>query len=75
MCMLQERKIGQPGDETVRKQRETAYTNFQTVVNTFRKQFSSFRPANQDTYRNTIQNMVGTILPAWMSYRNTYVSL
>ena len=75
MCMLQERKIGQPGDETVRKQRETAYTNFQTVVNTFRKQFSSFRPADQDTYRNTIQNMVGTILPAWMSYRNTYVSL
>jgi hypothetical protein len=75
MCMLQERKIGQPGDETVRKQRETAYTNFQTVVNTFRKQFSSFRPGNQDTYRNTIQNMVSTILPAWMSYRNTYVSL
>jgi hypothetical protein len=75
MCLLQERRFGLPGDEKVKKQRECAFTNLNTVVTTFRKQFSSFNPSAQDTYRATVQNMINTILPAWMSYRNTYVAL
>lgn len=74
-ALLQERRIGLPGDEKIKSQRECAHTNFNTVVTTFRKQFSSFKPANLDTYRTTIQSMINTILPAWMSYRNTYVAL
>lgn len=61
---------------TVHKsQRETAYNNFLTVVNTFRKKFHSFAPNIQDEYHNTIAQMIETILPAWMSYRNTFVCL
>ena len=75
MCLLQERRLGLPGDEKIKKQRECAYTNLNTVVTTFRKQFSSFKPTAADTYRSTIHNMINTILPAWMSYRNTYVAL
>lgn len=74
-CLLQERRIGLPGDEKVKMQRDTAYNNFQTVVNTFRRKFQSFAPSAQDEYRNTIAAMISTILPVWMSYRNTYVSL
>jgi hypothetical protein len=75
MCLLQERRFGLPSDEKVKKQRECAFTNLNTVVTTFRKQFSSFSPSAQDTYRGAVQNMVNTILPAWMGYRNTYVAL
>ena len=75
MCLLQERRFGLPGDEKVKKQRECAFTNLNTVVTTFRKQFSSFSPSAHDTYRGAVQNMVNTILPAWMGYRNTYVAL
>ena len=74
-CLLQERRIGHPGDESVKMQRETAHGNLLAVVTNFRKQFSSFAPTAQDAYRNTIANMVTTILPAWISYRNTYVNL
>lgn len=74
-CMLLERRIGLPGDEKVKMQRETAYNNFQTVVNTFRRKFQSFAPSSQEAYRNTIATMINTILPVWISYRNTYVSL
>ena len=74
-CLLQERRFGLPGDERVKKQRECAFTNLNTVVITLRKQFASFSPAAQDTYRAAAQNMINTILPAWMSYRNTYVDL
>ena len=75
MCLLQERRFGLPGDDKVKKQRECAYMNLGAVINTSRKQFSSFKPVNQDTYRTSVQNMINTILPAWMSYRNTYVTL
>ena len=75
MCLLQERRLGLPGDEKIKKQRKCAYTNLNTVVTTFRKQFSSFKPTAADTYRSTIHHMINTILPTWMSYRNTYVAL
>lgn len=75
ICLLQERRFGQPGDERVKSQRECAHSNLDNVVNTTRKQFSSFNPAAQDTYRIAVQNMINTILPAWMSYRNTYIAL
>ena len=74
--------VGEPVDdgydgyyEKGQKQRETAYNNFLTVVNTFRKKFHSFAPNSQDEYHNTIAQMIETILPAWMSYRNTFVCL
>ena len=73
--LLTERQYGIPADEKLRNQRATAQGNLQTVVNSFRKKFQSFAPKSQDEYRNIITQMIETILPAWMSYRNTFVSL
>lgn len=75
ICLLQERRFGQPGDEKVKQHRECAYGNLNSVVTNCRKQFSSFNPVAQDTYRGAVQNMINTILPAWVSYRNTYVAM
>ena len=74
-CLLHERQLGPLADEKLKKQRETALSNLQTVIFTFRKKFQSFAPTNPEAYRNEIQSMINTILPAWISYRNTYVAL
>ena len=72
-CLLQERQFGIPADDVVRKQRATALENLQTVVNSFRKQFQSFKPAAPEAYRAAVTKMVNTILPAWLQYRFTYI--
>ena len=74
-CLLHERQLGPLADEKLKKQRETALSNLKTVIFTFRKKFQSFAPTNPEAYRNEIQSMINTILPAWISYRNTYVAL
>ena len=74
-CLLQERHLGPASDEKLKKQRETALSNLQTVVFTFRKKFQSFAPTSPEAYRNEIQTMINTILPEWISFRNTYVAL
>lgn len=72
-CLVQERQFGIPADDVVRKQRATALENLQTVVNSFRKQFQSFKPAAPEAYRAAVTKMVNTILPAWLQYRFTYI--
>lgn len=72
-CLLQERQFGIPADDVVRKQRATALETLQTVVNSFRKQFQSFKPATPEAYRAAVTKMVNTILPAWLQYRFTYI--
>ena len=72
-CLVQERQFGIPADDVVRKQRATALVNLQTVVNSFRKQFQSFKPAAPEAYRAAVTKMVNTILPAWLQYRFTYI--
>lgn len=71
--LTQERVYGIPADEKLRKQRATALTNLQTVVNSFRKQFQSFKPATPDAYKAAITKMIDTVLPAWLQYRYTYI--
>ena len=72
-CLVQERQFGIPADDVVKKQRATALENLQTVVNSFRKQFQSFKPAAPEAYRAAVTKMVNTILPAWLQYRFTYI--
>lgn len=72
-CLVQERQFGLPAEETLKKQRATALSNLQTVVNSFRKQFQSFKPATPEAYRAAVGKMINTILPAWLQYRFTYI--
>ena len=72
-CLIQERQFGVPANDALKKQRDTALSNLQTVVNSFRKQFQSFNPATPEAYRAAVTKMVNTILPAWLQYRFTYI--
>ena len=72
-CLIQERQFGVPANDALKKQRDTALSNLQTVVTSFRKQFQSFKPATPEAYRAAVTKMVNTILPAWLQYRFTYI--
>lgn len=72
-CLIQERQFGVPANDALKKQRDTALSNLQTVVNSFRKRFQSFKPATPEAYRAAVTKMVNTILPAWLQYRFTYI--
>ncbi len=73
--LLNERKFGLKTDESGQKRRETAYSALQRVIQDARKRFSSFVPGTQDQYKKCIIQLVNTILPVWLQYRNTYIEI
>ena len=73
--VLTERKFGPKTDAEGMKKRETAAASFEKVVQDGRKRFSSFKPTSQDQYKSTIGNYILTLLPVWMQYRNTYITV
>ena len=70
-----ERKFGPKVDEAGIKKRETAAAAMDRICDENRRRFSSFKVTNQIQYRNGIANMVNTVLPAWIQYRNTYINI
>lgn len=73
--LISERKFGLRTDEAGAKKRETAAAALERIFTDNRKRFASFQIANQSQYKNSIGNMVQTILPAWIQYRNTYINI
>lgn len=73
--LLTERRFGTKTDENGQKQRQTAAEAFMTVFQDSSRRFASFAPKTQDQYKNSIKNMIETILPAWMQYRDSYVKV
>lgn len=60
---------------TVRKRGKTAFSALERVIQDTRKRFSSFVPGTQDQYKKSIIQLVNTILPVWLQYRNTYIEI
>ncbi len=71
--LTDERRFGLKTDETGRKQRETAAQTLKTVIADSVKRFSSFAPQTQEQYKTSLRNMIDTVLPVWLQYRDTYV--
>lgn len=73
--LLSERKFGPKTDAEGQKKRETAMTSLEQVVNDSGRQFASFKAATQDQYKKCVCDMVNTVLPVWIQYRNTYINI
>lgn len=73
--LVSERKFGPKVDENGKKKRETAENSLNRVIADQRKRFSNYRPSTQGQFRKDICAMVNTILPVWISYRNTYINI
>jgi len=71
-----ERRYGMSVNDVIKKQRETAYNNLLRVIQDYRARFGSFSPGG-DTgcYRKTIANVIQTILPVWIQYRQTFIEI
>lgn len=70
-----ERRFGLKADEKRQKQRETALHSLEQVIQEGRKKFGSFSPTNKEQYKSSIASYINTVLPVWMQYRETYISL
>lgn len=73
--MLTDHRFGQSADDKQKKARETAAGSLSQVVNNCRKQFSSFNATTAELYKQSISTLIMTVLPAWIQYRETYISL
>ena len=66
-----DRKFPLAANEDVQKQRTTAYESFSSVIEDYRKRYGSYVPQSPEQYQRDIGRTIGTILPAWIQYRNT----
>ncbi len=73
--LLKERKFGPKMDETQKQKRDTALASLESVVRDGKKRFMSFTAPNPDSYKKCIGKYCSAVLPMWMQYRETYISL
>ena len=73
--LLKERKFGPKMNEVQKQKRDTALTSLETVVHDGKERFMSFTAPSLDSYKKSIEKYCNTVLPMWMQYRETYISL
>ena len=74
-CVVNERRFGLPSDVKLKERRQTASDALSKVHADCRKRFSSFRPVDENTYRESIGHLINTVLPVWMQLRNAYTNI
>ena len=74
--LASERRYGMSVGDEAKKHRETANNNLLRIIHDYRARFGSFTPGG-DTgcYRKTISNVIQTILPVWIQYRQTFIEI
>lgn len=73
--LCNDHRFGFPTDEKGMAQRQTVHNSLVGAVQASEKQFSSFRPSTPQTYPNCINNIFHAVLPVWLQYRDSYISL
>ena len=73
--LLSERKFGPKADEKGMKQRQTAAKSLEDVFADQSRRFKSFTPSSPELYRKSVQAMINTVLPVWVTYRGTYINI
>ena len=72
-CIEKERRIvvSVEKEKDITAKRLTAAQSLEKVVADSIKRFSSFVPSNQEHYKQSIENLLNTVLPVWLQFRNT----
>ena len=74
--LIEERRMGKKTDEAGQKKRETALEFFENVFESKKAEFEEYdfeeKPA---AYAKYVKEVIGTILPAWVQYRDTYIDI
>lgn len=74
-ALINERKFGLRTDDEGQKKRATACESLKSVIAGNCKRFQSFVPTTQDQYKRTVMNMINTVLPVWIQFRDTYIQI
>lgn len=74
-CMMVDHRFGNPANDKIKAQRQTALRNLETIIQDTRAGFSSCAPTSEGAYRTAILKAVNTVLPAWLQFRDTYVTI
>lgn len=73
--MLTDHKFGVPSSPELKQKRQTAMESLQQVLQNGQKKFSSFRPATPELYKKNVSDLINTVLPAWIQYRDAYIDI
>lgn len=73
--LLKERKFGPKMDEAQKQKRDTALASLEAVVHDGKERFMSFTAPSVNSYKQSIGKYCNAVLPMWMQYRETYMSL
>lgn len=73
--IVKERRFGLPADVKLKEHRQTASDALGKVHADCRSRFASFRPVDESTYRESINQLINTVLPVWMQLRNAYTNI
>ena len=74
-ALLSERKFGPKADDSGMKHRQTAARSLEDVFADQTRRFQSFSASSPELYRKSVQAMINTVLPVWVTYRGTYINI
>jgi len=73
--LIRERRYNDSASEKVQKMRQTSHENLCRIVQNHRARFQRYAPHSMDQYQRDIGNVINTVLPAWLQYRNTLINI
>ena len=73
--LLKDHKFGVATDDNGKKRRETAEKAVMDVISANQKKFTSFVAETQDQYKRYISECANTVLPMWLQFRDTYITI
>ena len=73
--LLKDHKFGIATDDNGKKRRETAEKAVTDVISANQKKFTSFVAETQDQYKRYISECANMVLPMWLQFRETYITI
>ena len=73
--LINERKFKDTSLEEIVKQQQTAYESLKMIASDHRERMNSYSPDSDNQYKDDLSNIICTILPSWLQYRNTMIEI
>lgn len=73
--LLTERRFGPKKNEEGQKRQRASYDALESVITEGKKRFSSAKVNTSEQYKQDISQVIRTVLPAWVQYRNSFVEI
>ena len=72
---LKKERFNPTTDPEMLKKQQTAQASLISVIDDYRKRYSSYQSGNDDQYKQDIGRTIAAVLSAWMQYRDTVTEI